>query len=65
MSPLPIDDRRVGKLAAICDAIDDESPRGPGWKDRHAHAYAVLARACDLAATNARAHLTDQEGQNR
>lgn len=54
MTPLPIDDRRVGRLAAICDAIDDERPRGPGWKDRHAVAYAALARACDLAATNAR-----------
>jgi hypothetical protein len=54
MTPLPIDDKRVGRLAKICDAIDDERPRGPGWKDRHAQAYAVFAKACDLAAANAR-----------
>jgi hypothetical protein len=54
MTPLPIDDKRVGRLAAICDAIDDERPRGPAWTDRHAVAYANLAKACDLAAVNAR-----------
>lgn len=54
MSPLPLDERRIGKLAEVCDAIDDEQPRGAGWKQRHAEAYAALARACDRAADNAR-----------
>ena len=53
MTPLPIDDRRVGKLAFECDAIDDEKPRQAGWKERHAAAYRALADACNLAARNA------------
>lgn len=56
MSPLPLDERRVGKLADACDLIDEETPRGPDWKQRHAAAYAALADACDLAAVNARLH---------
>lgn len=54
MIPLPLDERRVGKLADACDAVDDEQPRQPGWKERHAAAYAALARACNTAADNAR-----------
>lgn len=54
MKPLPLDERRVGKLADACDLIDDEQPRKPGWKQRHADAYAALARACNTAADNAR-----------
>jgi hypothetical protein len=54
VSPLPIDERRVGRLAAICDMIEAEPKRDANWKARHAAAHAVLARACDLAAANAR-----------
>ena len=55
MSPLPLDERRVGKLADECDALDAENPRKPDWKARHTAAYAALARACNTAADNARA----------
>lgn len=54
MTPLPIDERRVGKLAAACDLLDDERPRGAGWKERHAAAYRALADACNTAARNAK-----------
>jgi hypothetical protein len=54
LKPLPIDERRVGKLADECDRIDAETPRLTGWKERQATAYANLARACDQAAVNAR-----------
>jgi hypothetical protein len=57
MTPLPLDEARVGKLADACDALDEEKPRGPGWKQRHAEAYAALGRACNTAASNARAAL--------
>lgn len=58
MAPLPLDERRVGKLSDACDLIDDERPRGPDWQERHKVAYRALADACNLAATNARAALT-------
>jgi hypothetical protein len=54
MTPLPIDDRRIGKLADACDAIEDEQPRGPNWKARREAAYRALADAADRAARNAR-----------
>ena len=52
MTPLPIDERRVGRLADAADAADED--RSPGWKERRSAAYSALARACDLAAVNAR-----------
>lgn len=52
MSPLPLDERRVTKLAEIAEAIE-EGPRGPGWKARKDAAYAALARACNTAGANA------------
>ena len=61
MSPLPIDDRRIAKLADACDLIDEERPRGPDWKARHNAAYFALARACDQAGINAR---VSQEASN-
>jgi len=54
VTPLPIDDRRVGKLADACDLIDAENPRRPKWRERKDAAYAALAAACNLAATNAK-----------
>lgn len=55
MTPFPLDDRRIAKLSEACDALDEERPRQPNWKQRHATAYDALARACDLAAANATA----------
>lgn len=50
MKPLEIDVARVGRAAVKCDELDEA--RAP-LAERMA-AYAVLARACDLAAENAR-----------
>lgn len=54
MTPLPIDERRIAKLAQACDLIEEERPHGPFWKLRKAKAYTELGSACDLAGTNAR-----------
>jgi len=54
MTPLPIDERRITKLAQACDAIEEKRPHGPFWKLRKAKAYAELGSACDLAGANAR-----------
>lgn len=42
MTPLPIDERRITKLAQACDLIEQERPHGPFWKLRKAKAYAEL-----------------------
>jgi hypothetical protein len=36
MTPLPIDERRIAKLAQACDLIEEERPHGPFWKLRTA-----------------------------
>lgn len=54
LTPLPIDERRVGKLADACDTIEAESPRGADWKLRRSGAYQALAEACYLAELNAK-----------
>lgn len=54
MTPLPIDECRITKLAQACDLIEEERPHGPFWKLRKAKAYAELGSACDLAGANAR-----------
>ena len=54
MTRLPIDERRIAKLAQACDLIEEERPHGPFWKLRKAKAYAELGNACDLAGTNSR-----------
>jgi hypothetical protein len=65
MSPLPLDEHRVTKLAEIAEAIE-EGPRGPGWKARKNAAYAALARACDTACANVLATSGSQhEGAGR
>lgn len=48
---LPLDDRRVGKLADECDRLDEA--RAP--KAERMAAYERLARAVELAARNASA----------
>lgn len=62
MTPLPIDERRVGRLSQACEAIDEEQPRQWMWKARRAEAYRRLAEACELAAKNARASVAKAEG---
>lgn len=52
MTPLPIDERRVAKLAEEADKAD--AMRGPGAKAARTLAYRRLAAACNLAADNAR-----------
>ena len=53
LKPLPIDDRRIGKIAAECDRLEglDGSPRAP--KAERMAAYRRLADALELAAKNA------------
>jgi len=53
-TPLPIDQRRITKLAQACDLTEEEQPHGPFWKLRKAKAYAELGSACDLAGAKAR-----------
>lgn len=54
MTPLPIDERHITRLAQTCDLIEEERPQGPFWKLRKAKAYAELGSACDLAGSNVR-----------
>jgi hypothetical protein len=53
VKPLPIDERRIGKLADIVDAIEAE-PRTRDQGIRLVAAYRALAEACDLALANAK-----------
>lgn len=52
MSPLPIDEKRITKLANEADEAD--MMRGPGAKAAREQAYRRLAAACNLALANAK-----------
>lgn len=52
MSPLPIDEKRIARLANEADEAD--LMRGPGAKAAREQAYRRLADACNLALANAK-----------